>query len=153
MKLLLFLGAASLLACSPDTAESTDDHAPTAARDLCFLQVTGHGPADSLRGPVDTLRAHLHIEGDRVSGELSWLPAEKDRLTGTLAGTLAGGRITAIHTYSAEGTTAREQKIMRIDADGLHIKSGELEEHEGIWMLKDTATAPWGTAIPAVACR
>jgi hypothetical protein len=147
--------AAALLACSPAAPEGGTPATPDSAapRDLCYLKVTTRPTTvtgtDTLPGTSDSLAVHLHIAGDQVTGHLSWLPGEKDRMTGSLLGTIHGSRIVAVYSYSAEGTTAKEEKIMRIDDQGLHLKSGELAEKDGIWMLADTATAYTETIPPA----
>lgn len=141
---------------SPPTAPGATAPDSTAVRDLCYRKVTT-APAsisgtDTIPGTTDSLIVRLHITGDHVTGEMSRLPGERDRMTGTLVGTLQGSRIVAVYRYTAEGLTAKEEKIMRIGADGLHLKNGELEEREGIWTLKDTATA-YTEVVPLVPCR
>lgn len=140
---------------APPAAPGATARDSTAVRDLCYRKVTTGAASiigtDTLPGTTDSLLVRLHITGERVTGEMSRLPGERDRMTGTLVGTLEGARIVAIYSYTAEGGTAKEEKIMRIGADGLHLKNGELEEREGIWTLKDTAAA-YTEVVPPVPC-
>lgn len=123
---------------------------------LCFLQVTqGEMIMTSDEGMeilIDSLVLNLHIKNDSVSGVLNWLPAQKDKMTGTLNGTINGDVITAIYSYSAEGTMAKEEKIMKLDSNKVTIKTGELEKHNGIWTLKDKSVA-FSESIPKISCQ
>lgn len=152
----LLLAGLSGCTAPPAASEATAPDS-TAVRDLCYRKVTTGTASiigtDTLPGTTDSLIVRLHITGDHVTGEMSRLPGERDRMTGTLVGTVQGGRIVAVYRYTAEGLTAKEEKIMRIDAQGLHMKNGELEDREGIWTLKDTASAAYTETVPAVPCR
>lgn len=147
-----------------ETAQSTDttEIATTpatetaASQELCFLQVTEGQPitVDGKSQPVvDSLIVRLTINGNAVTGVYNWLPSMKDKMTGTLEGTRQGNEITTIYTYAAEGTTAKEEKVFKLEADKLLVKSGELEEKNGVWTLKTKETAPYSQSLPKVACR
>ncbi|WP_461488166.1 hypothetical protein [Pontibacter sp. HJ8] len=167
MKAILHSGfsfclAALLAACSPDKPEQTHQtrsaaaNATTPLRELCFLQVTQGVPVisgmDTIPGISDSLLINLTIKGTAVTGILHWLPAEKDKMTGTLQGSLQDSIITAIYTYQAEGVTAKEERIFKLEPDTLRMKAGELEEKDGVWRLKHPEKAPYSTAVPKVLC-
>lgn len=117
--------------------------------ELCFLRVTGSESQDT---PVDSMYVYLNIDRDTVTGTYSWLPAEKDKMLGTLEGTIAGREIKAILNYTAEGTSAREQKIMKIDGDTLYIKTGELVEKDGVWVLKNEPSSDYTITLTKIPC-
>ncbi len=123
---------------------------------LCFLRVTRGEPIvteEDTLPVIDSLIIRLVIKNDSVAGVYNWLPSQKDRLTGSLKGTLKGDVVTAIHTYGAEGTTAREEKVMKIGADSIWIKHGELQEKEGVWVLEDKEAAQYTESAPKVNCK
>ncbi|MBD1398675.1 hypothetical protein H9Q13_15995 [Pontibacter sp. JH31] len=123
-----------------------------AVRQLCFLQVTKGSPATIAGEAIDSLLIRLTIQGDSVTGILHWLPSQKDTMKGTLAGTLQDSILTATYTYMAEGVTAKEERIFKIEADTIWMKTGELEEKSGLWVLKNKEFAPYTQAIPRIAC-
>jgi hypothetical protein len=95
----------------------------------------------------------LTIIGNDVSGTLRWLPSEKDKMVGTLDGTLQNDTITAVYSYQAEGTDAREEKILRLTPDSLFIQHGELVDQNGTWVLKNKRTAQFTEAAVKTACK
>jgi hypothetical protein len=150
--LVLVTGLFSILFSSCTTPEKKD------VRDeqLCYQKVT-QGEIiitedENLKMLIDSLVMNLHIKNDSVTGVLNWLPAQKDKMTGTLVGTIQDDVITAIYTYSAEGTMAKEEKILKLDSNRIFFKTGELEERNGVWTLKDK-TAPFSESIPKILCR
>lgn len=116
-------------------ASSTQEH--------CFQNVTGN----------DSLLVTLTIVGNDVTGTLRWLPAEKDKMVGTLNGLLQNDTITAIYSYQAEGTNAREEKIFHLTNDSLFIKHGELIDQNGTWVIKDKRTAQFTEAAGKTPCK
>jgi hypothetical protein len=143
----LFCGSMLLLAACGKTTEKrgpvSDALDASAAQERCFRQITGH----------DSLLVHLTIVGNDVTGTLRWLPAEKDKMVGTLNGVLQDDTITAVYSYQAEGTNAREEKILRLTADSLFIKHGELIDQNGTWVLKDKLAAQFTEAVASVDCK
>jgi hypothetical protein len=107
---------------------------------------------DTTPGISDSLLIQLAIKGTAVTGILHWLPSEKDRMTGPLEGSLQDRIITAIYTYRAEGVTAKEERIFKLEPGTLRMKAGEWEEKDGVWVLKSPEEAPYSTAVPKVLC-
>ncbi|HEY0975891.1 MAG TPA: hypothetical protein VGE21_00360 [Flavobacteriales bacterium] len=150
---LLFIAAlaAILFACqgpappsAPGTAAPTE---PT--RERCFLSVTR-----SADGSIaDSLRMRLSFRGDRAEGTYEWLPQEKDRMVGTLQGSLRNDTLTAVYTYQAEGVRSREQRLFLLKAGEAVVLSGEMVEREGLWVLRDPARAMPGMTLPEVPCQ
>jgi hypothetical protein len=150
MRIIYSYGGMILLlfsACQADkkkeTSETTGAAIEVAAQELCFRDVTG----------ADSLLIQLTVQGVDVTGTLRWLPAEKDKMQGTLKGTVENSIITALYTYQAEGVTAREERIFRISSDSIFMKTGELIEENGIWVLKDKQAAAFAVSAPKVSCR
>jgi len=111
MKYLNIVCAASLLitACTQNGAktenkdgdQSTDSTLVknnTTATDTsrCFLLTEG-------KNNKDTTTIELAIKNDRVTGEMIWLPYEKDKRKGTLKGTIKDDSIHAVWSFMQEG--------------------------------------------------
>jgi hypothetical protein len=64
--------------------------------EYCFLLTEGSASQDSTT-------VHLIINADKVSGEMNWLPSEKDSRKGILSGTIAGDEIKAAWSFMQEG--------------------------------------------------
>jgi hypothetical protein len=123
---------------------------------LCFLKVTQGELTitedENMEMLIDSMVMNIHIKNDSVTGIFHWLPARKDRMTGSLAGTIHDDIITAIYSYTAEGIDTKEEKILKLDSNRIFFKTGELVEHNGIWILKDKA-APFSESIPKTLCQ
>jgi len=111
MKYLNIVCAASLLitACNQNgtkTENKDGDQATdstlvknnTTATDTsrCFLLTEG-------KNNKDTTTVELAIKNDRVTGEMIWLPYEKDKRKGTLKGTIKDDSIHAVWSFMQEG--------------------------------------------------
>ncbi|MGV9014121.1 MAG: hypothetical protein ACOH13_16130 [Flavobacteriales bacterium] len=114
----------------------------------CFRSVTTAGDGSY----SDTMSITLRINNTDVEGRMDWLPGMKDRMRGTLKGTLEAGRITALYTYSAEGVQQTEQRVFKLGADNITVMSGEMEDRDGTLVMKDVANAVDGIRVPEVEC-
>ena len=134
-----------LAACGPSEKRSavSDAMEASSAQELCFQNITGN----------DSLLVTLTIIGNDVTGTLRWLPAEKDKMVGTLDGILQNDTITAVYAYQAEGTNAREEKIFHLTTDSLFIQHGELFDQNGTWVIKDKRTAQFTEAAMKTDCK
>lgn len=123
---------------------------------LCFLKVTQGEMImtadDNMEMLIDSLVMNLHIKNDSVTGILNWLPGQKDKMTGTLEGTIQDDVIIAIYSYTAEGISTKEEKVLKLDSSKISFKTGELELHNGVWALKDKNVA-FSESIPKTPCR
>ncbi|WP_162996464.1 hypothetical protein [Mucilaginibacter celer] len=81
-----------------DTAIANAPDAPAVNMEYCFY--TTEGTASQ-----DTTKVNLHINGNKVTGDMDWLPKEKDARKGTLMGNLNGNVINALWTYGQEGSS------------------------------------------------
>ncbi|RYY34045.1 MAG: hypothetical protein EOP46_14680 [Sphingobacteriaceae bacterium] len=102
--------AALLSACSGSKSSGEDTtaadtlavvdtlKADTAAGQICFLRTEGNANQDSTK-------VHLVIKDNKVTGQMQWLPAEKDSRKGELHGTQEGNTIKAVWIFMQEGMT------------------------------------------------
>jgi hypothetical protein len=80
-----------------DTALANAADAPPVNMQYCFYHTDG-------TQAQDTTSVNMLINGDKVTGKMSWLPKEKDARKGTITGTLKGNAIKAVWTFMQEGT-------------------------------------------------
>ncbi|NCD69667.1 hypothetical protein [Mucilaginibacter agri] len=76
------------------TTEKTNDTPTTSS--LCFLRTEGKNNKDSTS-------IELVIKGSEVTGQMNWLPYQKDSRKGTLKGTKTGDIIAAQWSFMQEG--------------------------------------------------
>ncbi|MDB5001533.1 MAG: hypothetical protein JWR76_2610 [Mucilaginibacter sp.] len=79
-----------------DTLQATRLNTPAQNMEYCFIHTDG-------TNAQDTTTVHLVINANKVSGDMSWLPKEKDRRKGTLSGMLNGDKIKAVWRFMQEG--------------------------------------------------
>lgn len=109
MKKYLSIAIIALASCAgssdknngTDTTSTTTDttvttKAPTLDGQHCFVRTEG-------TANQDTTTVQLTVTGTQVTGQMAWLPKEKDKRTGALTGTLDGDNITAVWSFMQEG--------------------------------------------------
>ena len=154
-----FLAFVLFAACDQAEKPATQDPAVVNAipETHCYLQVTQGASRvegkDTVPGPVDSLYIKMDVVGDLVNGEYKWLPQEKDRKTGSFTGTLEDGEATLLLTCMVEGTAAKEELLLKPEANGIRVGSGQLVESEGVWLFKDKSQAAFGELIPDIPCQ
>ncbi len=151
--LTIILTIALLVACGPVPTPGTPsvheaDPAALITGTHCFRSVTTAGDG----AYSDTMSIVLNVSNNTITGRMDWLPGMKDKMRGTLKGTIADERITALYTYSAEGVEFIEERLFQLHENGITILGGELEERDGMWVLKDPANAVEGMTVPEVDC-
>jgi hypothetical protein len=123
MKKYLFICALGLASCAgngtktadtvktdsaaTDTSNTVQLNTPAQNMEYCFVHTDG-------ASAQDTTAVHLVINANKVSGEMNWIPKEKDKRKGTLAGTINGNVIKAVWSFMQEGmkdTMAVEFKL------------------------------------------
>jgi hypothetical protein len=92
-----------------------------AATERCFLRTEG------LQNQ-DTTFISLNLDGEEVSGEMRWVPFEKDARRGTLSGKRSDSTITATWTYMQEGMTDSLQVQFVLEGDRLVQKSADTKD-------------------------
>ncbi len=159
---ILALSVLSFVACKNDktttttTSESTTTTTVTTApahtdppapsNQMCFLSALNR----------DTTTVTLVFDGDKVTGEMNWLPWEKDGATGTLKGTKnADGELELMYNYVIEGSEQSETKVMKIENGDLMIKVGELVDpkNNGNLKFKDVKKAKYKETLKRVSCK
>lgn len=100
----------------------TDPNVNTA--ELCYIWNTEAG---------DKAQLSIDIRGDEVTGELNWLPTEKDKKTGTFKGTVTpvdkiamARTVNAIWDVAAEGTNQKEELIIKFGEGTANVGFGEM---------------------------
>jgi hypothetical protein len=112
MKYLNLLGLASLLiaSCSSNNSKSVNKDSITTSdtgkiiktasssvvSSFCFLRTEGKSNQDSTS-------IELIIKGDKISGQMNWMPDQKDSRKGTLEGSVKGDSINAVWSFMQEG--------------------------------------------------
>jgi hypothetical protein len=79
-----------------DTQLASAPGSPAVNMQYCFFHIDG-------TQAQDTTKVSMLINGDKVTGNMQWLPKEKDARKGTLTGTLSGNAIKALWTFNQEG--------------------------------------------------
>ena len=74
----------------------------------------------------DSTSVRLQIDGDKVTGELYWLPYQKDSAYGKFKGKITGDTISVEYNYMIEGNQQSEDKIFVMQGDNLLEMGGEL---------------------------
>jgi hypothetical protein len=80
-----------------DTQLGSAANAPLVNMRYCFFYTDG-------TRAQDTTEVSIFINGNKVTGDMYWMPKEKDARKGTLTGTLAGNTIKAMWNYNQEGS-------------------------------------------------
>ena len=80
-----------------DTILANQADAPMVNMQYCFYHTDG-------KQAGDTTMVNMLINGNKVTGKMSWLPKEKDARKGTITGTLNGNAIKAVWTFAQEGS-------------------------------------------------
>ena len=127
-QVFLFLAAVTMGACTSkptitEAAQTTTIAKSTVASSetICFLKTEG----------PDSTKVQLVLNGDKVTGIMHWMPAEKDGAYGTLAGKRVGDSIFVDYNFVIEGSNETESKIFILKPDRLIELSGELEQKNG----------------------
>lgn len=117
----LFAAAITLLvACKNPSPVSTTNSATdtdTTLRTGCFLHALNK----------DSTFLELTLQGGKASGKFYWLPDQKDRANGVLAGTYAGDTVRVNYTYMIEGMLQEEEKVFVWDKDSVSVLFAPLD--------------------------
>ncbi len=85
----------------------------------------------------DTATLKLLIADTIVTGELQYLPYEKDHNTGTIKGILKDSVIYADYTFKSEGVTSVREVIFKFTKNNLMEAYGNVQEQNGKIVFKD----------------
>jgi hypothetical protein len=121
---------------------------------MCFAY-TSEG-----NGIKDVYNLSLDIKGDKVTGDLNFLPAEKDSKTGRFSGIVSpfGSDedtrvIAAWWNVSAEGTNVREQLAILLNKDTAGIGFGEMKDSgNGEYVYANLEEVAYTLSLAKVPC-
>ena len=150
MKQVLFFWAAiTIVACtSKQTANQpiqTNGGVVTKGSSIdtiCYLKTEG----------PDSTKVQLILNGDKVTGIMHWMPAEKDGAYGTLAGKRVNDSIFVDYNFVIEGDNEIESKIFILKPDRLIELSGELEQKNGKSVMAHPEKAKQGDVLLKANC-
>jgi hypothetical protein len=134
--ILVCVAALGMAACSSNTnnqaktdtvggsdATAQTNNIPTVSS-LCFLRTAGKANRDSTS-------IELVIKGDKVSGQMNWLPYQKDSRKGTLDGMIKGDSIQAKWSFMQEGMQDTINLKFKLNNDQLVQKPLKLNVKTG----------------------
>ncbi|MBL4677024.1 MAG: hypothetical protein JKY70_12585 [Mucilaginibacter sp.] len=117
---------------SADTAGKPQIQAPAQDMDYCFLRTEG-------TSNQDTTAIHLLLKGGKVTGEMKWLPKEKDSRKGTLNGTITGDEIKAVWSFMQEGVKDSINVAFKLSAQELAQKPLKVNTADGRQVTDEAA--------------
>lgn len=146
---LLLAGITTLLSCGDRSGAGTDqreaEQQPVTAipetKDYCFRQLTGK----------DTFRVYLHIEGDKVTGDMDNIPDQKDARRGNITGVITGDEIKAVWHFQQEGMNDSIPVAFKLTKQALKQRTSVVNPSTG--REEPTATADYTINIPKVDCN
>lgn len=107
-----------------DTLKAGTAGAPPVNMQYCFYHTDG-------TQAQDTTMVNLMINGNKVTGKMSWLPKEKDTRKGTIDGTLNGNAIKAVWTFMQEGTNDTMNVEFQLRGNALAQKPYQYDTETG----------------------
>ncbi|MFA6520351.1 MAG: hypothetical protein WCT44_01955 [Candidatus Paceibacterota bacterium] len=131
----------------------TEDTTP---KELCFAKF-GTPTKD---GYYDKYTLRLILNGEKATGELNFVPAEKDSKTGEINGTVGAVNKTTMsrtadlwwYTF-AEGMQAKEELKIIFGEGTASIGTGEmLDRGDGVYVYKDSKNISYNLELTDVAC-
>jgi hypothetical protein len=134
--LLILTALIALMACKNRTPEqkkeATEDVMSAAGEvsttepdSVCYLLSEG------LSKKKDTTVVQLFIKGNDVTGSMVYLPYEKDKRSGSIAGKKQGKRIEAMWIFMQEGMTDSISITLRLEDNVLKQQQSTFDQHTG----------------------
>lgn len=151
-----FLTGREAVAPVTDTDVANTDTKPTEPRELCFAKF---GTPDS-NGYYDKYTLRLILDGEKATGELNFLPAEKDSKTGEIQGTVSAvdktmmARTASLWWFTfAEGMSAKEELKIIFGEGTASVGLGEMRDRgDGVYVYKDSKNISYKLELGDVAC-
>lgn len=122
-----------MLSCNSDSSEQDSDTRTTAASNpdtLCYLRTAGINN-------VDTAAIKLVIADHEVTGEMKYLPYEKDARTGPLRGSIEGDILTLEHLCSQEGMEFTVPVVLQMSSNSVLQKGTAFNDAGEEYIPKD----------------
>jgi hypothetical protein len=96
----------------------------------------------------DTANLKINIEGEELTGELSYKLFEKDSNTGKIAGEMRGDTIIAEYTFDSEGMRSVREVAFLKKADGnIYEGFGEVMEKDGKMIFKNHSALKFDSMV------
>ncbi|MDQ5954418.1 MAG: hypothetical protein QG583_346 [Patescibacteria group bacterium] len=132
-----------------------DDEIPKNVISLCFYKKD-----ISPNGPIGKYTLRMNLAGDKVDGELKFLPAEKDFKVGKFVGSvskldqmLMGRRISAMWDTMAEGMNTTEELKIIFGEGTADVGFGEMSDRgDGVYVYKNPEAITYSLDMSDVAC-
>ncbi|PRD57179.1 hypothetical protein [Sphingobacterium gobiense] len=105
---------------------------PQQNKSYCFIRTEG-------TDQQDTTNVTFTINGDKVEGEMNWIPKEKDSRKGILLGTISDNEITAMWNYMQEGTRDSMRVAFKLVSNQLTQKPLTINATTGIQETDEAA--------------
>lgn len=145
---LLLTGSTILLSCGDQPKAETNQQeaaqqpvtATPEAQDYCFRQLTGK----------DTFGVRLHIEGDKVTGDMDNIPDQKDARRGNLTGIITGDEIKAVWHFRQEGMVDSMRVAFKLTEEALKQRPSMVNPSSG--REEPDTKADYTISIPKVDC-
>lgn len=145
MKKYLSIAAIALASCAGNTGNNSTADTTTTSADTtaatpapqwdgqhCYVRTEG-------TANQDTTTIQLTITGTQVTGQMAWLPKEKDRRKGTLTGTLTGDSINAVWAFMQEGIQDSVKVAFKLSPQKLQQKPLKVNTANGQQQTDETA--------------
>ena len=138
-----------------DEPKVPDEEIPSNVISLCFYKKDV-----SPNGPVGKYTLRMNLSGDKVDGELKFLPAEKDSKVGKFNGSvsaldqmLMGRRISAMWDTMAEGMNTTEELKIIFGEGTASVGFGEMVDRgDGVYVYKNPEAITYSLDMSDVAC-
>ncbi|MFD0792182.1 hypothetical protein ACFQZX_01060 [Mucilaginibacter litoreus] len=114
------------------TSDTAALNAPAQNMEYCFIHTEG-------TSNQDTTAVHLKFNANNVTGEMKWIPKEKDARKGTLSGTIKGDIIKAVWAFMQEGTKDSIAVEFKLSAQQLAQKPYKVDTNTGRQLTDESA--------------
>jgi hypothetical protein len=155
---VFLVGVVFIINKKPAVAPVVDDTVATKTIELCFAKFGQVMPNPN--GFEDKYTLRLSMTGDKATGELKFLPAEKDSKVGKFEGTVSAvDKIMMARTVNAwwktmqEGISATEELSIIFGEGTASVGFGEMVDRgDGVYVYKDKANIKYNLELSDVAC-
>ncbi len=139
-----------------DEPKVPDDEIPSNVISLCFYKKDV-----SPNGPMGRYTLRMNLSGDKVDGELKFLPAEKDSKVGKFVGSvsaldqmLMGRRISAMWDTMAEGMNTTEELKIIFGEGTADVGFGEMTDRgDGVYVYKNPEAITYSLDMSDIGCE
>lgn len=120
----IFITLLGAIGCSSPVTQSVKTDSAVNTTAICFERAEG-------KNNTDSTYVQLIIKGNTVTGEMNWLPFEKDARKGLLTGTKKSNIIQANWTFKQEGATDTMKVSFKLEGNTLAQKPFKTDPKTG----------------------